>query len=43
MPYLEQQLKARLLIVDDESLIRSSMSRVVTEIGFSVRDRRKTD
>lgn len=37
MPYIEQTLQARLLIVDDEPVIRSSMSRVLTEIGFSVR------
>lgn len=37
MPYIEQALQARLLIVDDEAVIRSSMSQVLTEIGFAVR------
>jgi CheY-like chemotaxis protein len=37
MPYIEQTLQARLLIVDDEPVIRSSMSQVLTEIGFAVR------
>jgi CheY-like chemotaxis protein len=37
MPYIEQQFQAKLLIVDDEPVIRSSMSQVLTEIGFSVR------
>jgi CheY-like chemotaxis protein len=37
MPHIEQTLQARLLIVDDEPVIRSSMSQVLTEIGFAVR------
>ena len=37
MPHIEQTLQARLLIVDDEPVIRSSMSQVLTEIGFVVR------
>lgn len=37
MPYIEQQFQAKLLIVDDEPLIRTSMMQMLSEIGFSVR------
>jgi CheY-like chemotaxis protein len=37
MPYIEQHLQAKLLIVDDEPLIRTAMMLTLSEIGFSVR------
>jgi CheY-like chemotaxis protein len=37
MPYIEQQIQGKLLVVDDEPLIRISMMQLLSEIGFSVR------